>query len=115
MIRSPLRQLRRCRLLFALALCAWLGLTGAVWTHADCCAGMDGMAAATTMTHHDGGPAPLHADGVHADCTCVHATATPPELAAPAVPVRLVAAAWQPSQAVAPNFPYIPPLRPPLA
>lgn len=117
MIRSSLRRLRRCRLLFVLALCAWLGLAGSVFAHADCCAGMGGMSGAATMTHPDSAQAPLHADGAHAGgaCACVHATAALPELAAAVVPVRLAATKWQAWPAIAPTLPHPPPLRPPLA
>jgi len=115
MSRSPLRQWRRCRLLFALALCAWLGLAGAVWAHADCCTGTGGMAGATTMTHHADTPTSPHADGAHADCACAHVTVTLPELPSSTVSARLVATRWQAWPAVTPTFPYAPPLRPPLA
>ncbi|GAB3792166.1 hypothetical protein [Dyella agri] len=113
--RSPLRQLRRCRLLFVLALCAWLGLAGSVFARVDCCAGMGDTAGAMTMTHLAGAPASPHADGMHADCTCAHATATLPELSAPMLPVYPVAATWQAWPAAAPELPHAPPLRPPLA
>ncbi|MEW9570796.1 hypothetical protein ABQJ54_03470 [Rhodanobacter sp. Si-c] len=115
MSRLPLRQLRRCRLLFVLALCAWMGLAGSVFAHADCCAGMGGMTGAMTMTHHGGAPAPLHADGVHIDCACAHMTVALPELTASIVPVRLVVATWQAWPAAASKLPHAPPLRPPLA
>lgn len=116
MPRPHLRHLRRCRLLFALALCAWLGLAGAVFAQAVCCVGMAGMAEAATMTHHDSVPMPLHAGGAQADCTCAHMTAaTLPELAAPAGPVRFATIAWPAWPSAAPELPHVPPLRPPLA
>ena len=114
MHRSLLHPLRRCRLLLALALCAWLGLAGSVFAHDDCCAGMQGLAVALTMSLHRGVPAPLHADGGHADCACAHATATVPELSAPAVPVHPVATTWQAWPTATPERPRAPPLRPPL-
>jgi hypothetical protein len=112
MSRSFLRHLRRCRLLFVLALCAWLGLAGSVSAHADCCVGMDGMATATA--HRDGTP-PLHAGGMHADCACAHVTAALPEPAASVVTVRLAAMTWRAWPSVASELPRTPPLRPPLA
>lgn len=108
--RTFLRQLRRCRVLFALALCAWLGLATAAFAKADCCAGMDGMA---TMAHHH--DAPAHADGVHVDCACAHMTAGLPVFAVPAGPVHFAATIWRASPAVAPELVHAPPLRPPLA
>ena len=99
-----------------LALCAWLGLVGAVFAQADCCADMAGMAGAATMTHHDGVPTPLHADGAQAGCACAHMTAaTLPELAAPAWSVRFAVIAWPAWPSAAPELPHAPPLRPPLA
>jgi hypothetical protein len=70
---------------------------------------------AAAMTHRGGAPAPLHADGVHADCACAHATVTLPELSASTVPVRLAATTWQAAADAAPELPRAPPLRPPLA
>ena len=115
MSRSPLRHLRRCRVLFALALCAWLSLAGAAWAHADCCAGMGGIAGTTTMTRHGATPAPLHADSMHADCACAHATATLPALAISAWQTRFAATTWQMWRAAARELSIAPPLRPPLA
>ena len=92
MSRTSLRRLRRCRALFALALCAWLGLAAAALAETDCCAGMHGMA---TMAHHHDAPAPLHADGPHADCACAHMTATMPSAAVPMGSVRFPAPVWQ--------------------
>ena len=115
MPRSPFRQLRRCRVLFALALCAWLALAGSAFAQSGCCTDMAGMAAAT-MGHHDGTPAPLHADGLHADCACAHMTAAAlPELAMPAWPMHFAAIAWPAWSGAAPELPHAPPLRPPLA
>ncbi|MBD8900060.1 hypothetical protein [Rhodanobacter sp. DHG33] len=112
MSRSIPRYLRRCRVLFALALCAWLGLATAVFAKADCCADMQGMA---TMTHHHGAPAPVHANGMHADCACAHMTATLPVFALPVGSAHFAAAAWRPRPATAPDRARAPPLRPPLA
>lgn len=108
-------QLRRCRALFALALCAWLALAGTAFAQSGCCPDMAGMTAAT-MTHHDGSPAPLHADSLHADCACAHMTAAAlPELAMSAWPVRFAVAAWPARPSAAPELHHAPPLRPPVA
>lgn len=115
MSRPVLRRLRRCRVLFALALCAWLGLATTVLAKADCCAGMAGMDGMTTMTHHHDAPAPAHADGVHVDCACAHVTATMPAIIAPIGPMRFFAPIWQALPAAAPELAHSPPLRPPLA
>ncbi|MBD8872529.1 hypothetical protein [Rhodanobacter sp. DHB23] len=115
MVRPVLHHLRRCRALFALALCAWLGLATAVFAKADCCAGMAGMPAMKTMTHHHDAPAPMHADGMHADCACAHMTATLPLPVVTAGAVRFAMLAWQAQPAVAPDLAHAPPLRPPLA
>ena len=115
MPRSPFRRLLRCRALFALAICAWLGLAGSVFARADCCAGMGGMGNATTMTHHDGVPAPLHADGVHADCACAHATASLPLPNLPLAHAPFVAAVFPVWIGAAWEHTNAPPLRPPLA
>jgi len=116
MRRSRLRHLRRCRLLFVLALCAWLGLVGSVFAQHRCCAAMDGMAGATTMVHHDGAPQPLHADGMHAGCTCAHMTAAAlPAPAGSASPPSFAAQAWPAWPAAAAELARAPLLRPPLA
>ncbi|BFI95780.1 MAG: hypothetical protein RSP_12900 [Rhodanobacter sp.] len=109
MSRSVLRHLRRCRVLFALALCAWLGLAATVFAQADGCAGMRGMA---TAHNHD---MPAQAGGGHADCACAHVAATVPATVASMHAVHFPAAAWQALPAVAPEVTYAPPLRPPLA
>lgn len=112
MHRPVLRHLRRCRVLFALALCAWLGLATAVFAKADCCVGMAGMA---TMTHHHGASVPVHADGMHADCACAHMTATLPAFAVSVGPRHFAATTLQAWPAAAPDLAHAPPLRPPLA
>ncbi len=116
MHHSVLRHLRRCRLLFGLALCAWLALAGAAFAQSSvCCAEMADMAGATTA-HHGSAPAPLHADCVPADCACAHTTAAAlPELALPAGPLRFAVEAWPNGPLAAPELPHAPPLRPPLA
>lgn len=110
MDRFFLRRLRRCRVFFALALCAWLGLATTVFAQADCCAGMRGMA---TATHHHDAPAP--AGSVHVDCACAHTAAVMPAIGMPVGPVRFSATAWQAPHAMAPDLAHAPPLRPPLA
>ncbi|MDO1530050.1 hypothetical protein QMK61_14510 [Fulvimonas sp. R45] len=109
------RRLRRCRALFALALCAWLALAGAAWAQDGCCAGM-GSQAMASMVHHDGMPPAPHADiGGHVGCTCAHLAAALP-VAVPSLPSA--APAWQAGPALpamAPERPSAPPLRPPLA
>ncbi|MFK2879440.1 hypothetical protein [Rhodanobacter hydrolyticus] len=112
MRQSFLCRLRRCRVLFALALCAWLGVAFTAFAKADCCAGMDGT---KVMTQHHGAPAPVHADGVHADCACAHVTATLPVFAVPVGLARFAAVTWQAWPAEAPDLAHAPPLRPPLA
>lgn len=111
--RSFLRRLRRCRVLFALALCAWLGVATTVSAGAECCAGMAGMKAMTH--HHHGAPVPVHADGVPAGCPCAHMTAVMPVPAVLIGSTRFSAPAWQALPAAAPERAHAPPLRPPLA
>jgi len=115
MSRSVLRHLRRCRVLFALALCAWLGLATTVFAKVDCCTGTAGMHAVKTMAHHHDAPAPVHADGMHADCTCAHMTATLPIFTLPGGSAHFAATAWRPRPAIAPDRARAPLLRPPLA
>lgn len=108
MSRPHLPAWRRCRVLFALALCAWLGLVGAAWAQVDCCA----APADSALTHHDG-QVP-HADHGQAACACpvvpvVPEHAVEPPAAWPGVTVVLMPVRPAPEILVAP------PLRPPLA
>ena len=108
--RPVFRQLRRCRVLFALALCAWLGLAATAFARVDCCAGLAGLAA-----HAHGHGMPAHADSGHADCACAHMAATLPVLAAtPGLAPRAAKLRWTWS-AAASDPADSPPLRPPLA
>lgn len=108
-----LRRLRRCRALFALALCAWLAMGSAVWAKSHCCASMDMHGMGAMQADHHG----AHPHGHVAEdggCTCAHAAVDrltlalqPPDLFLPA---SLNAHAW-PQDAPQPVF--APPLRPP--
>jgi hypothetical protein len=105
--------MRRCRLLFALALCAWLMMGSAAWAQASCCAsaGMQGMAAM-----HTGAPAPQPhhhpSNGCH--CACSHMTVDLSALQALApTSVMPGQASWQAAVQAAPQPGYAPPLRPP--
>ena len=110
-----LRRLRRCRALFALALCAWLAMGSTVWAKSHCCASMDMHGMTSMHADHQGGHpighAADHGDGA---CTCAHAavdrltlTMQPQQVPLPA---RLDAHAWPQD---APQPVYAPPLRPP--
>jgi hypothetical protein len=107
-------RLRRCRLLFVLALCAWLMMGSTVWAKADCCAsaGMQGMAAM-----HAGGPAPQQPPHHHSDgcqCACSHMTVDLAVLQALS-PASILPgqARWEAAVQAAPQPGYAPPLRPP--
>jgi len=116
-VRPPFHRLRRCRALFALALCAWLGLLGMAWAAPGCCAAMPGMTMAAGGSMHGGMPHMPHMPHAPAsDCGCAHAPAVLPRMpaAAPgASPVRTVA--WPVRSAHAPQPADSPPLRPPAA
>jgi hypothetical protein len=107
------RRLRRCRLLFVLALCAWLMMGSTAWAKADCCAsaGMQGMAAM-----HAGGPAPQphHHHPDSCQCACSHMTVDLSAVQALA-PASILPgqARWQAAVQAAPQPGYAPPLRPP--
>jgi hypothetical protein len=107
-------RLRRCRVLFALALCAWLMMGSAAWAQADCCAsaGMQGMAAM-----HAGGPSPQPHHNHHSDscqCACSHMnvdlSTMQALLPAPNMPGQV---GWPAAVQAAPQPGYAPPLRPP--
>jgi hypothetical protein len=108
-----LRRLRRCRALFALALCAWLAMGSATWAKADCCAAMDMHA---SMAMH-GGDHPQHPHGHQADngiCTCAHAAVD--RLAADLTPAGSLVpdqVRWQAVPQDMPQPAFKPPLRPP--
>lgn len=110
-------RLRRCRALFALALCAWLALASVAWAQESCCASMGastGMAMHHAMDSHD--HAPGHATPVAPDCSCAHVTASAPPLLAQNLPQSLPHGGhWQAYREVAPQPVYEPPLRPPVA
>jgi hypothetical protein len=107
------RRLRRCRLLFVLALCAWLMMGSTAWARADCCAstGMQGMAAMPM-----GGPAPQPHQHLSdsCQCACSHMTVDLSALQ-PLAPASIVPgqASWQAEVQAAPQPGYVPPLRPP--
>src|SRR5579859_2426862 len=80
MTRHLFRRLRRCRALFALALCAWLALGSVVWAQADGCC--PEMASSMGMGMHHDAVAPDHG-ATHAalmtpDSCCAHATVSVP-------------------------------------
>jgi hypothetical protein len=110
---SFLHRLRRCRVLFALALCAWLMMGSAAWAKADCCAstGMQGMA-----SMHGGGqaPQPPHHHADTCQCTCSHMTVDLSALQAlPRTSIMPGQTNWQAGIQMAPQPAYAPPLRPP--
>jgi hypothetical protein len=124
MSRRFLPHLRRCRLLFALALCAWLMLAGMAWAQSGCCESMAGSAHAAMAGGH-GATHDMsqqhahqhhHADAWPGDCSCAHAPATLPRVAALDMPVRLPHGDVSPAAVGdAPQPPAKPPLRPPAA
>ncbi|KRE89368.1 hypothetical protein ASG87_03240 [Frateuria sp. Soil773] len=114
---SPVfHRLRRCRALFALALCAWMAMGSAAWARIDCCASM--AMQGTMAMHGDSHASPPHGQH-HADqgeCTCAHMTADLPEarfmaMLAPAPH----GAGWPARLQRAPQPVEAPPLRPPAA
>jgi hypothetical protein len=110
------QRLRRCRALFALALCAWLTLASVAWAQESCCASK-GAAMSMVMPHALGTPdhGPGHAAPVTPDCSCVHVTASVPALLAQNLPQSLPRGElWQAHREVAPQPVYEPPLRPPV-
>ncbi|HET6552001.1 MAG TPA: hypothetical protein VFG49_00540 [Dyella sp.] len=118
MTRHVFRHLRRCRALFALALCAWLALASVAWAQPmDCCVpthgGMD-MSMPHSPAPHDHGD--THGAGMAADGCCAHATANVPASPAGHVPQVLPGnERWQAQREPAPQPVYEPPLRPPVA
>lgn len=114
MTRRLFRHLRRCRALFALALCAWLALASVAWAMPidDCCAGTAAMHMVRAADSHDHGTAhPAAADGC-----CTHASvAVPAACASHVVPVAAVKHDGRAGRKAAPQPVYDPPLRPPVA
>ncbi len=109
-------RLRRCRALFALALCAWLTLASVAWAQEGCCAPM-GDSMGMSMSHGMGSPdhAPAHPAPVAPDCSCAHMTASVPSLLPRDLPQSLPRGElWQAYREVAPQPVYEPPLRPPV-
>jgi hypothetical protein len=117
MFRRLFPRLRRCRALFALALCAWLALASVAWAQEGCCASKgapEGMAMSHAMGSHD--HAPGHPATVAPDCSCAHVTASVPSPLAQNLPESLPRGEhWQNYRDVAPQPVYEPPLRPPVA
>ena len=110
-------HLRRCRALFALALCAWLALASVAWAQESCCASK-GATMDMAMSHAMGSAdhAPGHAAPVAPDCSCVHVTASMPTLLGQHLSQSLPhGERWQAYREVAPQPVYEPPLRPPVA
>ncbi|WP_201315044.1 hypothetical protein [Dyella sp. EPa41] len=112
------RHLRRCRALFALALCAWLALATVAWAQpGDCCApmasSMDRCMPHAPAPHDHGAP---HSLGVATDGCCAHASISVPPPAwgamSQAEPARQD---WRAHRETAPQPVYEPPLRPPVA
>jgi hypothetical protein len=117
MSRHLFRRLRRCRALFALALCAWLAMASLAWARQDCCASK-GASMSMTMSHAS--DAQHHAPGQAAtatpDCLCAHAAASMPTAVAQSLPHTLpYNAGWNAVSEIAPQPVYEPPLRPPVA
>ncbi|WP_130618539.1 hypothetical protein [Dyella amyloliquefaciens] len=118
MTRHLFRHLRRCRALFALALCAWLALASVVWAQpVDCCAPM-AASMDMSMPHapapHDHGAD--HSISMLPDGCCAHATMTvPPSMSGHVMRVKPSSEAWLARREAAPQPVYEPPLRPPVA
>jgi hypothetical protein len=113
---SPVfHHLRRCRVLFALAFCAWLLMGSAAWAKPACCDSMD-MSHMHTMTMH----ADVHAAHPHGhavagcDCTCAHLSVASATLAMDVANAPIAARLhWRALPQDAPQPRYAPPLRPP--
>ncbi|HEY0199910.1 MAG TPA: hypothetical protein VGC19_15460 [Rhodanobacter sp.] len=108
-------RLRRCRALFALALCAWLAMGSAAWAKSDCCASMD-MHATTTMHADHHAPHPHEHSVDNGACTCAHAAVdrlmADAAVAGSPLPSSI---RWQAFPQDAPQPAFSPPLRPPSA
>ncbi|MFC5740762.1 hypothetical protein [Dyella tabacisoli] len=122
-----LPSLRRCRALFALALCAWLMLIGMAWAQGGCCSTLHSSTAMTMdmnghadMSNHD-----MHGDGhdmghpmgsPQVSCTCACASATLPQIAMVAPQTVMAKVDDSPYfGGEAPQPIQLPPLRPPAA
>lgn len=117
-------RLRRCRVLFALALCAWLAMGSLAWAGTGCCAGMavhgssmqsmsmPGMAAMHAVGHAQHPPA--HHAG-HGECTCAHAPADLSVMSMPVDSIMPGQLGWRLLALAAPQPSHGPPLRPPAA
>ncbi|WP_266159567.1 hypothetical protein [Dyella silvatica] len=124
-----LKPFRRCRAMFALALCAWLMLVSMAWAQQGCCStvhgqtgaamvmAMDGHASMSAHSMHGDGHDTAHAgDKLQAHCTCACVSATVPQVASVAPPAAIADsgdAAYFGGEAPQPTR--IPPLRPPAA
>ncbi|MHA6202922.1 hypothetical protein ACXU4B_00690 [Dyella soli] len=119
MPRSLFRHLRRCRALFALALCAWLALASLAWADQGCCASSGHDMAMSMAMHHVAGSAdhpPAHAHPAAPDGCCSHVAVTVLPSSAQAWPQAMPdAARWQARHVMAPQPDNEPPLRPPVA
>jgi hypothetical protein len=120
MTRHLLRHLRRCRALFALALCAWLALSSMAWAQPEDCCPTVAAASMSMSTHHcTTTPAQdvhAHASSMAADGCCAHAAVTvPPSVVQHMLHAQPDSSAWQARRESAPQPAYEPPLRPPLA
>ncbi|WP_157971307.1 hypothetical protein [Dyella sp. C9] len=116
MFRHLSRHLHRCRVLFALALCAWLTLSSVAWAQPDCC-GQMGAYPAMAMPH--GADSHAHGMGHMAsagDSCCAPASANVPAGIVPhVIPLAPASVDWARHREVAPQPLYEPPLRPPVA
>lgn len=116
MSRYLFRRLRRCRALFALALCAWLSLASVVWAQADCCATAD-MTMSMSMPHASDlhGHAADHDHATVPGSCCPHAASVFPSAMPEPTHGLAYATHWQVRRVIAPQPVYEPPLRPPVA
>ena len=117
MPRHLFRRLRRCRALFALALCAWLTLASAAWAQEGCCTSMGSL---MSMTMHHAADtqdqSPGHSAATTPDCACAHATAQLPSSLAQGLAHALpLDTGWTTAREAAPQPVYEPLLRPPVA
>ncbi|RAO77600.1 hypothetical protein [Dyella jiangningensis] len=115
MTRHLFRHLRRCRALFALALCAWLALGSAAWAQPeDCCASMAASMGMSVPHAPDHGAA--HSITMAADGCCAHASVSvPPSSWGPVAEAEPASQGWLSRRETAPQPVYEPPLRPPVA